>query len=99
MSPQPTKLTSTKSHLPFSTPFSHASEYTDFERRVLPRMRSAEMLRIERDMEDAGLDPAAYWPKGLLEWVWSHPEKRDDYGEVRRAARASLREVALHGMS
>ncbi|KAF2826966.1 hypothetical protein CC86DRAFT_263443, partial [Ophiobolus disseminans] len=68
----------------FSTPFSHATENTEFERAIRPHLRSSEVLRIERDMEAAGQDPAVYWPRGVLQWVWSHP---GEYVEVRRVAR------------
>jgi len=46
------------------------------------------MQRLESDMEAAGLDPAVYWPRGLLEWVWNHP---GEYEEVRGVARGCIR--------
>ena len=74
--------------LPFSSPFSHPSEYTDFSHRIRPYMQSPEMRKLEEDMEAAGLDPAVYWPRGLLEWVWNHP---GEYEEVRGVARGCIR--------
>jgi hypothetical protein len=79
----------------FISPFSHSSEYLEFERRSLPLMRSEELRNLETDMEDAGQDPAVGWPVGVLEWVWSHPGA---YKEVQRCARICVRDERLHGM-
>lgn len=79
----------------FVSPFSHPSEYVEFERRSRPLMRSPEMRGLKSDIKAAGQDPAAEWPRGVLEWAWKHPGM---YPEVQRCARASIREVALHGM-
>jgi len=95
-SAQPAKASPLLELLPFfASPFSHASEYNEFEKRINPYMHSHQMQELEHDMEAAGLDPAVYWPRGVLVWVWSHPGR---YEEVRRVARRCVREHKLHGM-
>jgi hypothetical protein len=94
--PSTTTITTPPVPLPIlASPFSHPSQYAEFAKRIHPHMRSPHMQQLERDMEAAGLAPAVYWPKGVLEWVWSHP---GHYEDVRRVARRCLRECALHGM-
>jgi len=54
-----------------------------------------EMFKVEADMEEAGEDPAAFWPEKMLEWVWSRP---GIYPELQRCAQGCVREAGLHGM-
>jgi hypothetical protein len=80
----------------FLGPFSHPSEHSEFSQRIRPHMRIPEYRQLERDMEDAGLDPAVDWPKGVLEWMWSHAGS-GRYAEIRRVARGCVREAGTYG--
>jgi hypothetical protein len=82
---------------PFLTPFSHPSEYDSFADTISPHnlKHSEGMRRLEQDMEDAGLDPAVHWSRGVLEWCWRNPGV---YPEVQEGARGCVRWMGMYGL-
>ncbi|KAF2022970.1 hypothetical protein EK21DRAFT_81891, partial [Setomelanomma holmii] len=84
---------------PHSSPqFSHDSEYELFAQLIRPRMHTEEYHQLETDMQDAGLDPGAKWPKGMLEWAWSHA-RDGKHKEIRGLGRACIKDWGMYAFS